>query len=102
MKAYEQFENVRTVRTVRDTAYEMYGVSKTPYIRTPTVREGREEKNSPLVDYRRLAQLHRPTDSAGLARAVHDLLAQGLTPRDAAQALQLPLGWVINVAAARE
>jgi hypothetical protein len=49
------------------------------------------------LDYHLLAQLHRPADTASLARAARDLLAQGLTANDVAQHLRLPLAWVIGV-----
>ena len=41
------------------------------------------------LDYRHLAQLHRPTDERALAVNARVLAAQGLTERDIAQALQV-------------
>ena len=50
------------------------------------------------LDYHRLAQLYRPADTAGLAKAARDLLEQGLTAHDVAQHLRLPLAWVVGLA----
>jgi DNA-binding CsgD family transcriptional regulator len=44
---------------------------------------------SALDDYRARAKQHRPADPRALAAAVQQLRAQGLLPRDIAQALQL-------------
>ena len=41
------------------------------------------------LDYTRLANLHRPTDPAALAREVRRLANTGLTPRDVAVMLGL-------------
>ena len=51
-----------------------------------------------VADYHRLANEHRPTDGAALAREVLRLLADGLTAQDAAVHLRLPLAWVLEVA----
>ena len=58
-----------------------------------TFRTGRQ------LDYHQLANHYRPADTASLARAARDLLAQGLTAADVAQHLRLPLAWVVGVAA---
>ena len=50
------------------------------------------------LDYHLLAQLHRPADTASLAKAARDLLEQGLTAHDVAQHLRLPLAWVVGLA----
>jgi hypothetical protein len=46
------------------------------------------------LDYRRLADRHRPADEAGFAAAVRQLAAQGLRERDIAQHLKLDPGAV--------
>lgn len=49
--------------------------------------------------YHEMANRHRPTDGAALARAILALTDAGLTPWDAAQALRLPLAYCLEVAA---
>ena len=48
------------------------------------------------LDYHKLAQLHRPTDTRSLAAEVLRLNREGLTPADIAQALRLPLAFAIE------
>jgi hypothetical protein len=50
-----------------------------------------------LHRYDERAQIHRPNDSALLAREVSRLVATGLTPRDVAIALRLDLGEVLSI-----
>jgi hypothetical protein len=49
--------------------------------------------------YHELANCHRPTDGASLARAILGLTATGLTAWDTAQALKLPLAYCLEVMA---
>ena len=42
-----------------------------------------------VLDYRVLAELHRPRDATALSREARELAAQGLTERDIGQALGL-------------
>jgi hypothetical protein len=42
-----------------------------------------------ILDYRALAELHRPTDEEAVAREARRLRQNGLTERDIGQALQL-------------
>ena len=49
--------------------------------------------------YHELANRHRPTDGASLARAILGLTATGLTAWDTAQALKLPLAYCLEVMA---
>ena len=46
------------------------------------------------LDYRALAELHRPVDEAGFRHAVQQLATQGLRERDIAQHLKLDPGVV--------
>lgn len=52
-------------------------------------------------DYRRLAELHRPTDDNGLAENVRDLAAQGLLPGDISRVLGLSTDEVRRLLTAR-
>ena len=97
MNKYETSETVRIVRTVPGTEYEMYGVSSTPYIRTPAGHIGFKDNTCPLLEYRRLALLHRPTEGSKLAAEVLRLSESGLTPVDVSQALGVPLTFAIEV-----
>jgi hypothetical protein len=49
------------------------------------------------ADYRRRANIHRPTDPQSIARAVHQLRRQGLKPRDIGEWLRIPLENVVNI-----
>ena len=49
-----------------------------------------------LAEYEALAAVHRPSDPAAMAAEIRRLAASGLTPRDVASALRLPLDLVIN------
>ncbi len=42
-----------------------------------------------VLNYRRLANLHRPTDTNTMRVAVHELASRGLTERDIGAALNL-------------
>lgn len=48
------------------------------------------------LDYHRLAQIYRPTDTRSLAAEVLRLNREGLTPADIAQALRVPLAFAIE------
>jgi hypothetical protein len=52
---------------------------------------------SPQYDWRRLAELHRPTDPAVIAAEVRSLYRQGLKPRDIAVALRIGVPAVLQV-----
>jgi len=49
------------------------------------------------ADYRLLANHYRPLDEGHMTAEVLRLHQQGLTPRDLATMLQLPLEWCIHV-----
>jgi hypothetical protein len=48
------------------------------------------------LDWRQMANLHRPTDPALLAAEMQRLAAQGLTPRDISVALAIDIGVVLE------
>ncbi len=49
------------------------------------------------LDYRLLAQQHRPTDQAALAAEVRRMASQGLRPRDIAAALGMNVVLVLHI-----
>ncbi len=48
------------------------------------------------TDYDRLARVHRPDDTRRLHLEIRRLVADGLKPRDVAQALRVDLGVVLE------
>ena len=50
-----------------------------------------------MVDYQRLADLHRPSNSAQIAMEIRRLKADGLKPRDFAVALRIDVAAVLQV-----
>lgn len=58
--------------------------------------------NGSAFDYRRLAELHRPTNPASIAKEVRRLATQGLTPTDISTALRIDLVQVRQLLSAVE
>jgi hypothetical protein len=49
-----------------------------------------------VTGYDERAQLHRPRTPEGLSMAIRELRRQGLTARDIAQALRMPIATVLE------
>jgi hypothetical protein len=50
-----------------------------------------------VLDYRALANLHRPQSRAALAAAIREMHQRGLLPRDIAMHLRMDLGDMIDL-----